>query len=131
MRGLQTPAARLWPGARYSPLKKSQVLSARRILYVVSHWPGAPPYGAQQRVLHIGRLLQKVGDVSLVVLTDATDDGRWRPQTETEFKIARVIKVTPVSGGGLVGRFRHEFDPRYLQTVPCAWDQAAGRFGRS
>jgi glycosyltransferase involved in cell wall biosynthesis len=56
------------------------------------------------------------------MLTDATDDGRWRQKTEGEFKIARVISVMPASGGGIVGRIRHEFDPRYLQTYPCAVD---------
>ena len=97
-------------------------MSARRILYVASHWPGAPPYGAQQRVLQIGRLLQKLGDLSLVLVTMDTDGERWRQQTEAEFKIARVINVRPVSRGGISGRLRHEFDPGYLQTVPFAAD---------
>jgi glycosyltransferase involved in cell wall biosynthesis len=95
---------------------------AVRILYVTSHWPGAPPYGAQQRTLHIGRLLHKLGDVSLVLVNVDEDGERWREATNMEFKIARVVNVKPVASGGIVGRFRQEFDPGYLQTIPASVD---------
>jgi glycosyltransferase involved in cell wall biosynthesis len=91
-----------------------------RILYVVSHWPGAPPYGGQQRILHIGRLLQKVGDVRLVLVNVDPDGERWRRQTEAEFKIAHVVGVRPIGAHGVLGRLRHEFDPSYLRTFPIA-----------
>ena len=85
-----------------------------RILYVTWHWPGAPAYGAQQRTIQIGRLLQKVGEVSLVVVNVDADGERWRANTEKTFDIARVVNVRPVSSSGLINRLRHEFDPRYL-----------------
>ncbi|TMQ29443.1 MAG: glycosyltransferase [Nitrospirae bacterium] len=91
-------------------------MSALKILYLTSHWPGAPPYGAQQRTLQIGRLLQKLGDVRLVMVNVDDDGERWRQATEKEFELARVVNVKPVSSHGLLGRLRHEFDPRYLQT---------------
>ncbi len=94
-------------------------MSALKILYVTSHWPGAAPYGAQQRVQQIGRLLKQCGDVSVVVVTD---DDRWRKQSEAEFDIVRVVPVRPSSAGGIVGRLRHELDPGYLQTVPLGVD---------
>jgi glycosyltransferase involved in cell wall biosynthesis len=97
-------------------------MSICKILYVVSHWPGAPPYGSQQRVLQIGRLLQRVGDVSIVIAKTSTDGVCWRRQTEAEFNIARVVEGKPVSRGGIAGRLRHEFDPDYLLTVPFAVD---------
>src|SRR4030095_2736753 len=93
-----------------------------KILYVVSHRPEAPPYGAQQRVLHIGRLLQRVGDVSLVLVGADAEGECWRSQTEAEFKIARVINVKPVPTGGIAGRLRHELDPESLQTAPLTAD---------
>ena len=36
---------------------------------VTSHWPLAQAYGAQQRVLNLGRLLNRFGDVSVVIVT--------------------------------------------------------------
>ena len=93
-------------------------MAAGKILYIVSHWSGAPEYGAQQRVQQIGRLLKKTGDVNMVVLTNGDEGERWRAATEAEFHIARIIKVQAIDSRGLLGRFRHEFDSRYLHTVP-------------
>ena len=92
-----------------------------KILYVVSHWPGAPPYGGQQRTLHVGRLLQKIGDVSLVLVSPFDDRWKlWREATEAEFTIAQIVDAKPVPPRGIVSRLRHEFDPRYLGAVPFA-----------
>lgn len=93
-----------------------------KILYIVSHWPGAPTYGAQQRVLEIGRLLKRVGSVSLVVVDESGYEKRSREKTEAEFNLARVVTVKPVSSKGLGARLRHEFDAGYLNTVPSVAD---------
>ena len=85
-----------------------------KILYIVSHWPGAPTYGAQQRVLEIGRLLKRVGNVSLVVVDEHGYEKRSREKTEAEFNLARVVTVRSVSSKGLRARLRHEFDAGYV-----------------
>jgi len=92
--------------------------SVPRILYVASHWPGAATYGAQQRVLHIGRLLQQVGHVGLAVVNCSAEAAQWRRQTEREFEMARVINAQPLRARGLCQRIRHELDVRYLATMP-------------
>jgi len=97
-------------------------MSVYKILYIVSHWPGAPAYGAQQRVSDIGRLLKKVGNVTLVVVNGDDDGEPWREKTEAEFSLAQVLTVKPASSRGLLARLRHELDPGYLDTVPIAMD---------
>jgi len=103
---------------RCSFTNRDHRLRSLKILYVTSHWPGAPPYGAQQRTLQIGRLLQQLGEVSLLLVNTEADGERWRAQTEAEFEIARVLKVERAPRRGIIGRLRHEFDPGYLQTGP-------------
>lgn len=93
-----------------------------KILYIVSHWPGAPTYGGQQRVLEIGRLLKRVGNVSLVVVDEHGHDKRTREKTEAEFNLVRVITVKQGSFKSLRERFRHEFDSEYIPMVPCIAD---------
>lgn len=93
-------------------------MTARKILYIVSHWSGAPEYGAQQRVQQVGRLLNKVGHVNMVVLNNEGAGEQWRAATEAEFNIARVINVQPIESRGVLERLQHEFDSRYLRTVP-------------
>jgi len=93
-------------------------MSVPRILYVVSTWPGAPAFGAQQRVLSIGRLLNKIGTVSLIVVDAFGEEERWRDATATEFNVAGVVKVQSVTANRMSERLRREFDPRYLDTVP-------------
>ena len=92
-----------------------------RILYITSHWPGAPPYGGQQRTLHVGRLLQRIGDVSLVIVSPLDANWKsWREATEPEFTVAHIVDAKPRPGRDIVGRLRHEFDSRYLGAVPFA-----------
>ena len=95
-------------------------MSVPRILYVVSTWPGASAFGAQQRVLSIGRLLHKIGTVSLIVVDAFGEEERWRDTTATEFKVAGVVKVQSITANRISGRLRQELDPRYLDTVPSA-----------
>ena len=53
-------------------------MGALRILYVTSHWPGAPPYGGHPRSLQEGRLLQRLRDVGLVVINVEGDGEGWK-----------------------------------------------------
>ncbi|MGA9061101.1 MAG: glycosyltransferase family 4 protein [Terracidiphilus sp.] len=93
-----------------------------KILFVTSHWPFAAAYGAQQRVLNIGRLLSRIGDVSYVIVPTEQEDEETARQTQCEFDVRRVIRPVPVepvnSFNWFVQRFRHEFDPMYMASDP-------------
>jgi len=49
------------------------VMSDRRILYITSRWPGVSASGTQQRLSQIGRLLQRLRAVRLVVVGPVAD----------------------------------------------------------
>src|ERR1700737_4256009 len=91
-----------------------------KILFVTSHWPLAPAYGAQQRVLNIARLLQRFGDVSFVIVPTEVEDEATVRRTVSEFKVHKVIRPYPVAPARpfarLVHRLRHELDPAYTAT---------------
>src|SRR5271167_4091328 len=106
------------------PLNGAQKQSWPKILFVTSHWPLAAAYGAQQRVLNIGRLLGRFGDVSFVIVPTEVEDEETVLRTKREFEVCRVIRplrVAPdMSFGQFQQRFRHEFDPTYMATDPYA-----------
>jgi glycosyltransferase involved in cell wall biosynthesis len=93
-----------------------------KILFVTSHWPLAPAYGAQQRVLNIARLLQRFGDVSFVIVPTEVEEEATVRRTVAEFKVHKVIRPYPVaparSFARLAHRLRHELDPAYTTTEP-------------
>jgi polysaccharide biosynthesis protein PslH len=93
-----------------------------RILFVTSHWPMAPAYGAQQRVFHLARLLRCYGDVSFVIVPTEHEDERTRIETSRCFKVHGVIRprvVAPDHKTRWSERLRHECDPSYLATDEC------------
>jgi polysaccharide biosynthesis protein PslH len=98
-----------------------------QILFVTSHWPLAPAYGAQQRVQNIGRLLSRFGDVSFVIVPTEKGDEEAEFRTRREYEVLRVIRPLPVSpvrkSGQLSHRLRHEFDPTYMATDPYIVDE--------
>jgi glycosyltransferase involved in cell wall biosynthesis len=87
-----------------------------RILYLSAHCPTTRTYGAQLRTLHIGRLLQRIGDVSLVIASI----GDWSEDeiaaTRRIFDLVRVVRCVPTPVAGPVERLRHELAPGYLNT---------------
>lgn len=93
-----------------------------KILFVTSHWPLAAAYGAQQRVLNIGRMLCRFGDVSFVIVPTEVEDEETARRTKREFEVCGVIRPLPVAPGRSFGRLsqrlRHEFDPTYMATDP-------------
>jgi glycosyltransferase involved in cell wall biosynthesis len=93
-----------------------------KILFVTSHWPLAPAYGAQQRVLNVGRLLSRFGDVSFVIVPSEQEDEETVRRTKREFEVLRIIRPLPVVPKSpferLFERFRHEVDPTYMATDP-------------
>ena len=63
-----------------------------RVLFVTSHWPLAPAYGAQQRVLNIGRLLERFADLSWVIAPSEMEDEETARRTMSEFDVQTVIR---------------------------------------
>ena len=92
------------------------------MLFVTSHWPLAPAYGAQQRVLNIARLLTRFGDLSFVIVPSEHEDEETARRTSAEFDVRRVIRPRLEAKHGffrgLRNSFRNEFDPTYLATDP-------------
>src|ERR1035437_788064 len=94
-----------------------------KILFVTSHWPLAPAYGAQQRVLNIAKLLSRFGDVSFVIVPTEVEEEETVRRTKREFEVCRVIRPLPVALGrslSLPERRRHEFAATYMATDPYA-----------
>jgi polysaccharide biosynthesis protein PslH len=93
-----------------------------KILFVTSHWPLAPAYGAQQRVLNVWRLLSRFGDVSFVIVPTEHEDEDTVRHTRRKCEIRRIIRPLPVAPGTLycrlTHRLQHEFDPTYMATDP-------------
>jgi glycosyltransferase involved in cell wall biosynthesis len=82
----------------------------------------AAAYGAQQRVLNIGKLLSRFGDVSFVIVPTELEDDGTVCRTKREFDVCRIIRPLPVARerpfGRLHNRLRHEFDATYMATDP-------------
>jgi polysaccharide biosynthesis protein PslH len=91
-------------------------MTAPRILYICSHCPFAPHSGSQQRTLQVGRLLKRIGPVSMVLTSLAKWSDEELRQTAEEFELRLVSRflTTPIEGPWQ--RLRREFDPAYLNT---------------
>lgn len=92
-----------------------------KILYVTSVWPLKPAHsGARQRVLNIGRLLGRFGEVSLVIAEFGPADEDTVRRTRREFNVRKIVRPLPAGRDDRLGRVEHrlryEFDPRYLAT---------------
>lgn len=91
-----------------------------KILFVTAHWPLAKDYGAQQRVLNIGKLLSRFGDVSFVIAPGEAEDEATVLRTKQEFDVLGIARPLPdgveTPFARLGQRFRHEFDPTYMAT---------------
>ena len=87
-----------------------------RILYVCSHCPFAPHSGSQQRTLQIGRLLKRIGSVSMVLTSLAKWSDEELRQTAEEFDLRLVTRFLATPLDGPWQRLRRELDPAYLNT---------------
>jgi glycosyltransferase involved in cell wall biosynthesis len=86
------------------------------ILFVTSHCPHKPAYGAQHRVLNIGRLLSQMGRVSFVIATNEDIDMNSLKKTRDEFDLKRIVRLKPNPLKNGVERMRFELDPMYMNT---------------
>ena len=89
---------------------------APRILYVCSHCPFAASSGSQQRTLQIGRLLKRIGPVSMVLTSVAKWSDAELRQTAEEFDLRIVTRFLATPLKGPWQRLRRELDPGYLNT---------------
>jgi len=91
-----------------------------KILFVTSHWPLAPAYGAQQRVLNIGRLLARFADVSWVIAPSEPETEETARLSKSAFDVRAVMRPIPGTPVDFVRRpflrIRHELDPSYMAT---------------
>ncbi len=97
-----------------------------KILYVVSHCPHGPAYGARLRTLHIARALAGVGDLTMLPVEIWPWDDAGRAAAAREFNIAEPVKPSQIGAGGAIGRARRELDPNHLNThgfVPTDTDR--------
>lgn len=89
-----------------------------RILFITSHCPWAPTYGAQLRALNIIRLLNKIGKVSLIIAgphTSYMENGGIK-KTKDEYNIIRMINFKNREELTIIDRLRHEFDSKFSKT---------------
>ena len=78
-----------------------------KVLYVTTHIPCPPQMGAQQRVLNIGRQLQKCAQVTLAYVGPAVEEKQLEP---VRAQFHRVIMMTPqyYSGPNLLKKIHYK-----------------------
>jgi polysaccharide biosynthesis protein PslH len=86
------------------------------ILYLTQHLPIDQTYGAQIRVLNTIRLLQRIGNISIVLASSSDYDEAKLQLNRREFDIKRIVKFTTIPRFSLNERIRHEFSPSFLTT---------------
>jgi polysaccharide biosynthesis protein PslH len=95
-----------------------------RILYLSSCWPHGRAFGGQLRTLQIGRALQKLGEVTLAVVSaDAAEEEVLR-KTASEFRVEPPVRVEIRLNRGLSQRLRRAFDPHFLNVHGCVANSA-------
>lgn len=87
-----------------------------RILFVTSHYPHAPTYGAQLRVLNVGRQLKKYGEVSFIIVPSDKIDHRCIENTLKEFNVLHIAETISDRICTISDRIKHELDPSFLNT---------------
>ena len=95
-----------------------------RILYVTSCWPHDRPFGGQLRTLHIGRALQKLGEVTLTVVSEDAADGEILRKAAADFNVEPPIRVNLVPNHSLSQRCRWALDPHFLNIHGYVADDA-------
>jgi len=96
-----------------------------KILYATCHNPFGPDYGARLRSYHIAKILQKIHDISLVLMLSEPEDEKWLNQARKEFDLKATIPIMQVPRT-ISSWIRKEFDPRYCGIR----EQAVGSKGK-
>ena len=95
-----------------------------RILYLTSCWPHEQAFGGQLRVLQIGRALQKLGKITVAVVTSDIARPEVIERTADEFAVEPPVQVNVRLNRGLIQRFQWAFDPHFLNVHGCVADAA-------
>jgi glycosyltransferase involved in cell wall biosynthesis len=113
---------------KINPETADSMQSQPKILFVTSHWPLAEAYGAQQRVLNLGKLLSRFGAVSFVIAPTEHEDEETVLRTRRQFEVCGIFRPLPRAKGNFIvqlpQRLRHEFDPACMATDPYEMSQA-------
>lgn len=83
-----------------------------RILYVTTNCPCGPSFGGRIRAYNVGRLLQRIGHVSLVLTPSTAIPQEDLELTEQSFEIRGIFPLN-MFRKNLLDRFRMELDPTY------------------
>jgi len=92
-----------------------RLLGKLRILYICGRAPCPATYGAQLRILNIGRLLQKQGAVRLVVVPRKKPDKQQIEQTKAVFGDFNCLLAEIKSNPGFRYKIRRMIDRRWVQ----------------
>ena len=76
------------------------------------------------RALHIGRALQKIGDVTLAVVGSDVATREVIDRTAAEFAVEPPVHVNLEPNRGLIEHLQWAFDPRFLNVHGCVADAA-------
>ena len=95
-----------------------------RILYISSSWPHEKSFGGQLRALQIGRALQKVGKVTLAVVSSDIATPEVIEKSANEFAVEPPVRVSVQPNRGLIQRLQWAFNPRFLNVHGCVADAA-------
>jgi polysaccharide biosynthesis protein PslH len=105
-------------------------MSSPRILYV-SPWPlGAPKSASELRALHVAKALQQLGDVEVVAIGQAEQEGD-RGGGEAACHIAYRLGTEIHANGSWSRKVRWLLDPRLPQPHGMAVDERSARLIRS
>ena len=93
----------------------------RKILCLTSHNLDHPAHGAVVRARSIFKLLERCGEVRLVLAGFHKLWGEQLPSACRDFELLRTVYFEPTPNRSLRERVRHELDPRFMNTE---WMQA-------
>jgi glycosyltransferase involved in cell wall biosynthesis len=93
--------------------------ASRKILYLCPCWPHEQAFGGQLRALHVGRALQQLGEVTVVVVSADDTERVVMERTAEEFVVESPVHVGLVPNRGLIQRLRWAFDPYFLNVHGC------------
>ncbi len=96
-----------------------------RILYIIPCWPHDRAYGGQLRTLNIGRILAKLGDVTLAIIGADPVDEASKARTAAEFPIAGEWGVEPTGIRGIHSLCKAVFDPDFVNIHGVALSKAS------
>jgi glycosyltransferase involved in cell wall biosynthesis len=93
--------------------------AAPRILYVTPYWPHRGTCASELRALHIGRALQEIGSVEVVVVDAEGGEQEWMELRDHEFKVACSVRVQPHPNRGLREKLNWMINPRVNYPHGC------------